>query len=531
MTRFAVRIAALSAVLVAASTVVSAQQTVGNPTVGAPIAAPPPPPPAVPTLPGAGGRPTAVPRPGGGAPAPAGPAPAPAPAPTPVTAPAAPVPAAPAAPVAAPAAPVVPGARVTVNAPWTNLQPQVAVPFPYDAASTAALAPAAVIAGYPDMPAATGNNWPDADEQKGQINLPALLNAPLVQNALALVTRTVSPALLNIPLSLRTNALGGVQYSSDALAATNCWWPAATGAGGHCTTPTTTGLPYLQPDISSCLNANVLGLNYDDGPSSTLQNGGNSSTETLAQQLATMNQNATFFVTGSSSYYNPQVLKDLYTAGHEIAVHSWSHAAMTSLTNPEIVAEIKYTEALIYSIIGRKPRYFRAPYGDIDDRVRAIAGALGYESVLWGQDKDSGDSGAASEASVVAQFMSWNKPQPGFIDLEHSLAANSNTWAIAALKYVQAQQAAGTFALTLMPVGQCRGKSAYVDLSGAALPNPPPQPLTITRVVPGATPTATQRFSTQTGVAAQATPTSGAARGVQAGAGAVAAIAAAAYLL
>ncbi|KAI8586883.1 hypothetical protein BDZ88DRAFT_399290 [Geranomyces variabilis] len=245
-----------------------------------------------------------------------------------------------------------------------------------------------------------------------------------------------------------------------------------------------------------------------------------------------MNQNATFFVTGASSYYNPQVLKDLYTAGHEVAVHSWSHAAMTSLTNQEIVAEIKYTEALIYSVIGRKPRYFRAPYGDIDDRVRAIAGVLGYESVLWGQDKDSGDSeGSPTEASVVAQFTKWNVPQPGFIDLEHSLSADSNTWAIAALKYVQAQKAAGTFALTLMPVGQCRGKSAYVDLTGAALPNPPPQPITVTRVVPGATPTAKPTVSSAaaTQTAAASGPSNSGAR-VQTGAGAVVAALAAALL-
>ncbi|KAJ3176152.1 chitin deacetylase [Geranomyces variabilis] len=377
-------------------------------------------------------------------------------------------------------------------------------------------------------------SWPDPDEQKGVINLPALLGAPLVTNALALVTKTVSPAILAYPLSLRVDTNGKTQYSSDAAAVTNCYWPSG---NPHCTTPAQV-LPYLQPDVASCIQPNVLGLNYDDGPSSTVQNGGNASTQDLAVQLATMNQNATFFVTGASTYYNPQVLKDLYTAGHEISVHSWSHAPMTSLTNQEIVAEIKYTEALIYSIIGRKPRYFRAPYGDVDDRVRAIAGALGYENVLWGQDKDSGDSeGAPTEAAVVAQFTSWNKPQPGFIDLEHSLDVNSNTWAIAVLKYFQAQKAAGTMALTLMPVGQCQGKSAYVDLTGAALPNPPPQPMTVTRVVPGATATGKPSGPGAASAAPAATPAAAAASGpsnsgarVQTGAGAVVAALAAALL-
>ncbi|KAJ3146391.1 chitin deacetylase [Geranomyces variabilis] len=515
MTRFA-KLAAFALCVASVSA-----QTVSNPTVGAPIAAQPPP--AVPTLPG---KPATTPKPAGPAPAPA-PAPA---APTPAApAPAVPAPA-PAAPVtpAAPAAadPAVPGARITVNAPWGNLQPQVAGQFPYDPISTGAMQPASVLSAYPDMP----TSWPDPDEAKGVINLPALLNAPLVANALALVTKTVAPAILAYPLSLRTNNLGGVQYSSDAAAAANCYWPSGS---PHCTTPSQ-NLPYLQPDVSSCIQPNVLGLNYDDGPSSSAQMGGNASTQDLAAQLAAMNQNATFFVTGASSYYNPQVLKDLYTAGHEVAVHTWSHAALTSLTNQEIVAEIKYTEALIYSIIGRKPRYFRAPYGDIDDRVRAIAGALGYESVLWGQDKDSGDSeGTPTEASVVAQFTKWNVPQAGFIDLEHSLSSDSNTWAIAALKYVQAQKAAGAFALTLMPVGQCRGKSAYVDLTGAALPNPPPQPITVTRVVPGATPTAKPNGGSSAAAATQTAAASGPSNSgarVQTGAGAVVAALAAALL-
>ena len=35
--------------------------------------------------------------------------------------------------------------------------------------------------------------------------------------------------------------------------------------------------------------------------------------------------------------------------------------------------------------VSSKP-YFRAPYGDRDDRVRAVAARLGYESVYWTVD-------------------------------------------------------------------------------------------------------------------------------------------------
>ncbi|KAJ3185194.1 chitin deacetylase [Geranomyces variabilis] len=376
---------------------------------------------------------------------------------------------APAAPVAA--APAAAPAFITQNVAWTDVTPQVAGALPYNPISAGAILPAAALAAYPDMPSTTGGlAWPDSNEQKGVINLPALLSSPLVANALALVNKTVDQTFLAIPQSLRVDNSGKTQYAMGDLgvAAANCWWPSS-----NCVSPTQTNFAYLKPDVASCPGANVLGLNYDDGPSTTVQNNG-TSTQDLAAQLASMNQKATFFATGSNSYMNPQALKDLYNAGHEIAVHSWSHAPMTSLTTEQIVAEIKYTEAIIYAIIGRRPRYFRAPYGDIDNRVRAIAGALGYESVLWGHDKDTGDSDGGTLASVVTAFTSWNLPnQPGFIDLEHSLNIQSNDYAIAALKAAQTAQAAGTWTLTMMPVGQCQGKTSYVDLTGAALPNLP----------------------------------------------------------
>lgn len=128
-----------------------------------------------------------------------------------------------------------------------------------------------------------------------------------------------------------------------------------------------------------------------------------------------MNLKVTMFVAGSNVYFNPDVLKSAFDAGHEIAIHTWNHPALTSLTNEQIVAEILYTEALIVSITGVKPRFFRPPFGDLDDRVRAIVAALGYENILWA--RDSGDF--ANPAGTVAEVKKWFVAQPGFIGLEH----------------------------------------------------------------------------------------------------------------
>lgn len=37
----------------------------------------------------------------------------------------------------------------------------------------------------------------------------------------------------------------------------------------------------------------------------------------------------------------------------------------------------------IEKVIGVRPKYFRPPYGDIDDRVRVIAQIMGFRPILW----------------------------------------------------------------------------------------------------------------------------------------------------
>jgi peptidoglycan/xylan/chitin deacetylase (PgdA/CDA1 family) len=72
-----------------------------------------------------------------------------------------------------------------------------------------------------------------------------------------------------------------------------------------------------------------------------------------------------------------------YMAGHQLSVHTWSHPYLTKLTNEEIVAELGWTKQVIKDVVGVTPNTFRPPYGDIDDRVRAIAAQMGLTPVIW----------------------------------------------------------------------------------------------------------------------------------------------------
>ncbi|KAF8760318.1 Polysaccharide deacetylase [Rhizoctonia solani] len=74
--------------------------------------------------------------------------------------------------------------------------------------------------------------------------------------------------------------------------------------------------------------------------------------------------------------------------GDDIAVHTWSHRYMTTLSNEEALAELAWTMQVIHDMTGgRVPRFWRPPYGDSDNRVRAIAReVLGLTTVIWNDD-------------------------------------------------------------------------------------------------------------------------------------------------
>lgn len=42
---------------------------------------------------------------------------------------------------------------------------------------------------------------------------------------------------------------------------------------------------------------------------------------------------------------------------------AWSHSGLTTMTNEEIVGELKWTEKYIFDHTGYKVKYFRPPYG------------------------------------------------------------------------------------------------------------------------------------------------------------------------
>jgi chitin deacetylase len=92
--------------------------------------------------------------------------------------------------------------------------------------------------------------------------------------------------------------------------------------------------------------------------------------------LDSVNQKTTFFEIGSQVVDNYLLAQREFSSGHQIADHTWSHPNLTSLTNEEVYAELLWTIYAIHAAIGQIPKYFRPPYGYINDNVRRVAAQL-----------------------------------------------------------------------------------------------------------------------------------------------------------
>ena len=106
--------------------------------------------------------------------------------------------------------------------------------------------------------------------------------------------------------------------------------------------------------IKGCNNPNDWALTYDDGPSGFTE-------QYALKPLKDNNVKGTFYVTGQQVVENPEILKQTYAEGHSIGIHSWSHTAISTLTNDQIVAEVLWTLKAVYDVIGVVPSHFRPP--------------------------------------------------------------------------------------------------------------------------------------------------------------------------
>ncbi|KAI9495814.1 hypothetical protein BDB00DRAFT_927160 [Zychaea mexicana] len=213
----------------------------------------------------------------------------------------------------------------------------------------------------------------------------------------------------------------------------------------------------LQPDDLYTCPPGKWSVTFDDGPSAD--------TPRLLEYLKSVNQKVTFFIVGTQVKEFPLILREAYDQGHEIAMHSWSHSYMTTLTNEELVGELKWNEQIIKEVIGVSPKYFRPPFGNIDNRVRDICKALGFTPVIWSTDTNDWYLTEHADTFQVdwikGNITEWaaTNTTTGGMSLSHDLY---NVTVDAAIEYMP------TFmeSFELETVGQCNNQQAYKEGAG-----------------------------------------------------------------
>jgi peptidoglycan/xylan/chitin deacetylase (PgdA/CDA1 family) len=110
------------------------------------------------------------------------------------------------------------------------------------------------------------------------------------------------------------------------------------------------GFPFEVPE-------RTLALTYDDGP-------GPKSLE-LASFLRAHGIRATFFMVGMNLQRAPDVARGIAGLGHIIGNHTYHHPHLPEIADsPALATEVLSTHRLIAEVVGKAPRYLRAPYGE-----------------------------------------------------------------------------------------------------------------------------------------------------------------------
>lgn len=131
----------------------------------------------------------------------------------------------------------------------------------------------------------------------------------------------------------------------------------------------------------------------------------------IAESLKEADAPAIFFVNGHflTTDEEKETLKKIHDMGFAIGNHTYSHANLNDLTDEEVKEEILKVNEEVEEIIGEKPEFFRAPFGENTDYSRQLAEDEGMTVMNWtyGYDWESQyqDSDALADIMVNTELL------------------------------------------------------------------------------------------------------------------------------
>lgn len=120
--------------------------------------------------------------------------------------------------------------------------------------------------------------------------------------------------------------------------------------------------------------SNAVALTFDDGPNPLF-------TPLLLDLLEEHQIKATFFVVGAKAEKYPEILKRINEEGHEIGVHHYKHISNWLLGPFGYQRNLTKSIAAINGITGKKPLYYRPPWGHFN--VFTLFFRQNLKVVMW----------------------------------------------------------------------------------------------------------------------------------------------------
>jgi len=174
------------------------------------------------------------------------------------------------------------------------------------------------------------------------------------------------------------------------------------------------GFGFLQYKQFDFLTDKEVVLTFDDGPWPT--------TPAVLKALADECTKGLFFPVGKHTTYHPEILKQVFNAGHTVGSHTWSHAHLDSkkLTEAQMREEIEKGFSAVKMALGTAPApFFRFP------GLGHTQPALGYLASrnisMFSVDVDSNDFKSSGPDQVIQNVMTKLDKQGKGVILMHDL--------------------------------------------------------------------------------------------------------------
>ena len=159
-----------------------------------------------------------------------------------------------------------------------------------------------------------------------------------------------------------------------------------------------------------------IALTFDDGPTEhTLK---------ILDILEKYNVKATFFCIGKNIIQHPEILKKIVEKGHIVGNHTFSHSPLFDFFRKNrVIEELQNTDASIQKIIGKKPQFFRPPYGVTNPSIRRALEVTKHHVIGW--NIRSMDGISKNSKAIFNRIL--KRISPGSIILLHDTRAQTAT--------------------------------------------------------------------------------------------------------